>query len=114
MRTEKKRRVEAAGWKVGSVVEFLGLSEEEEALVVARTGLAKVLRDTRQSLGLTQAQLAEVLGSSQSRVAKMEAADSSVSIDLLVRSLVAAGTSGAEIGRAFAAIRPRRKLRSSA
>lgn len=104
MRKQKKRRLESAGWRVGSAAEFLGLSAEEDAIVAVRAGLAKVLRATRLEREMTQAQLARAIGSSQSRVAKMEAADSSVSIDLLVRTLLASGTRGAVIGRAFAAI----------
>ena len=111
MRKQKKERLEAAAWKVGSAAEFLGLRAEEQAIVAVRAGLAKVLRDARIGRALTQAQLAQLIGSSQSPVAKMEAADSSVSIDLLVRSLVASGTSGATIGQAFADIGPKRKVR---
>lgn len=114
MRKEKRERLEAAGWKVGSAAEFLDLSEEEQAIVAVRAGLAKILRETRQSRTLTQAQLAELIGSSQSRVAKMEAADGSVSLDLLVRTLVASGTPGVVIGRAFAEIGPKRKVKKSA
>lgn len=104
MRRQKQERLEAAGWKVGTTEEFLGLSAEEAAIVAVREGLAKLLRDMRLGRALTQAQLARLIRSSQSRVAKMEAADGSVSIDLLVRTLVASGTPGAVIGKAFAAI----------
>jgi predicted XRE-type DNA-binding protein len=110
----KQERLEAAGWKVGTATEFLGLSAEEAAIVAVRAGLAKLLREMRIDRALTQAQLARLIRSSQSRVAKMEAGDSSVSIDLLVRTLVASGTSGATIGRAFADIDVRRKVRRSA
>jgi len=74
----------------------------------------RIEREMRTDRALTQAQLARLIRSSQSRVAKTEAADSSVSIDLLVRTLVASGTSGATIGRAFAEIDVRRKVRRSA
>ena len=114
MRKEKRRRLEAAGWKVGSAQEFLDLSDEEATLVAVRAGLAKLLRDARVDRHWTQTQLAEVIGSSQSRVAKMEAADSSVSIDLLVRSLIVSGASGSKIGEAFASIGRKRGARKSA
>src|SRR5581483_4278956 len=45
----------------------------------------------RAELGLSQAVVAKRLGSSQSRVAKMEAGDPSVSLDLLLRALLALG-----------------------
>lgn len=104
MRNTKQRRLEAAGWRVGNTQQFLGLTDEEAMLVEVCTELALLLRRTRTQRAWTQAQLAEALGSSQSRVAKMEAADPSVSIDLLLRGLIATGASGAAIGRAFAGI----------
>jgi ribosome-binding protein aMBF1 (putative translation factor) len=114
MKQDKRRRLEAAGWKVGSAQEFLGLSDEEAMVVAVRAGLASALRETRMERRWTQAKLAEELGSSQSRVAKMEAADPSVSIDLLVRSLIVSGASGKKIGAAFSAIRGRGAARKSA
>lgn len=99
MKKAKKERLERAGWKVGSAAEFLGLSDEESALIEMRLALADNLKERRQSAGLTQQQLAEQLGSSQSRVAKMEAADPAVSIDLLVRALLALGATRRDLGR---------------
>lgn len=114
MRKEKRQRLESAGWKVGTAQEFLGLTDEEATLVAVRAELARVLKETRVERHWTQTQLAEVLGSSQSRVAKMEAADKSVSLDLLVRSLIVSGASGAKIGEAFAAVGRKRLARKSA
>ena len=91
MKKEKKARLERAGWKVGTVRDFLGLSKAEEALVELRLALSRGLRERRAKRKLSQEQLAELIGSSQSRVAKMEAGDPSVSIDLLVRSLLTMG-----------------------
>ena len=67
---------------------------------------AKTIRATRERKGLTQNQLAELIESSQSRVAKMEAGDRTVSLDLLVRSLLAMGTTKRELARIIYA--PRR------
>jgi DNA-binding XRE family transcriptional regulator len=86
MKKTKKSRLEEAGWRVGTAADFLGLTQEETALIEMKLGLAATLRKRRQARKLTQTQLAKQLGSSQSRVAKMEAADPSVSIDLLVRA----------------------------
>jgi DNA-binding XRE family transcriptional regulator len=91
MRKDKRAKLERAGWKVGSVGDFLGLSAVEEALVELRLTLSRSLKERRTRRRLSQEQLAELLGSSQSRVAKMEAGDPSVSIDLLIRSLLAIG-----------------------
>jgi ribosome-binding protein aMBF1 (putative translation factor) len=91
MTTEKKRKLEKKGWRVGSVSDFLELSPEENAYVELKVRLSKELRQRRQKLGISQVEVARKLQSSQSRVAKMEAGDPSVSIDLLVRSLLALG-----------------------
>jgi DNA-binding XRE family transcriptional regulator len=99
MKARKRKRLEAAGWRVGSAGEFLRLKPEEAALVEMKLNLARRLRDVRTNRGLSQAAMAKLLGSSQSRVAKMEAGDSSVSVDLLVRSLLLVGASRAEIAR---------------
>ena len=97
------RKLEAAGWKVGTVGEFLGLSDEEAALIELKLGLAYAMREYRSRRNLTQEQLGRLLGSSQSRVAKMEAADSSVSIDLMVRSLLRMGASRKQVASYIAA-----------
>lgn len=97
MRKEKKARLERAGWKVGSVSDFLGLSAAEEALVELRLTLSRGLRERRTRRRLSQVQLAKMIGSSQSRVAKMESGDPSVSIDLLIRSLLAMGATQKEL-----------------
>jgi DNA-binding XRE family transcriptional regulator len=99
MKRDKKARLEAAGWKVGDAAEFLELSEEERAFVETRLALAQGVQERRRRQRLTQTQLARQLGSSQSRVAKIEAADASVSLDLMVRSLLRLGASKDEIAR---------------
>ena len=75
MRKQKKKRLAAKGWKIGTVKEFLGLSHEESAYIELKIRLAAGLRQRRQQKGLSQLDLAAKLQSSQSRVAKMEAAD---------------------------------------
>ena len=93
MNNAKKKRLEAKGWKVGSAAEFLNLSSEEAAFVELKLALSKALLDLRKSKKLTQVDLAKRIKSSQSRVAKMEAADTSVTTDLMFRSLFALGVS---------------------
>jgi len=99
MSADRRKRLEAAGWKVGTVREFLGLSEAESALIEIRLALARGLRVRRERKRLTQAALARQIGSSQSRVAKMETGDPSVSIDLLVRTLLTLGVAPKELAR---------------
>jgi len=98
----KKARLEAAGWRVGDAADFLELTTEEAAFVELKLALADYLRDIRVQHGWTQTHVANVLGSSQSRVAKMEAADGSVSVDLLVKSLLTLGASRKEVGQVIA------------
>jgi len=106
MKKTKRARLETAGWRLGTVRDFLGLSEEEAAFLEMKLALAKSLRKRRERKRLTQSELAELIESSQSRVAKMEAGDRTVSLDLLVRSLLAMGTTKRELARIISA--PRR------
>lgn len=99
MKKKKKEKLEAAGWKVGSAEEFLKLSPSEVALIEIKLALARSLRELRLESGRTQAEIAKLIGSSQSRVAKMEAGDPSVSMDLLVRALLATGASKRDLAR---------------
>lgn len=103
MDAAKRARLEAAGFQVGTVAEFLGLTPEENALVEVRLALSTALRRRRQTQQLSQTALARRLHSSQSRVAKMEAGDPSVSIDLLLRALLATGVTREELGSIIAA-----------
>jgi DNA-binding XRE family transcriptional regulator len=97
MKRGKRSRLEAAGWKIGSVAEFLGLDAVEAAIVELRLVLGRSLKERRLQRRLTQAEVARRIGSSQSRVAKMESADASVSLDLMIRSLLALRTAPREI-----------------
>ncbi len=99
MDKRKQTKLAKRGWKVGTVAEFLDLSAEESAYVEMKLALSEKLKDRRIRKRLTQAQLAKAIQSSQSRVAKMEAGDPTVSIDLLVKSLLALGVSKKELGR---------------
>lgn len=99
MKKTTKSRLEKAGWKVSSAAQFLRLTPEEEAFVELKVALAESLRRRRLKQHLTQGELAKLLRSSQSRVAKMEASDPTVTLDLLVRSLLALGASPEELAR---------------
>src|SRR5262245_15849014 len=97
----KRRRLQASGWKLGSAAEFLELTAEEEALIEMKLALARSLRRRRQQR-MTQTQLAARLSSSQPRVAKAEAGDSSVSMELLVRAMLATGATAQDIADTIA------------
>ena len=102
MRAAKRKRLEARGWKIGDAAEFLGLTQEEAAYLSLKMSLSDSLRSIRKENGWSQGDLANIIGSSQSRVAKMESGDRTVSLDLLVRSLLAVGASCGNIGRTIA------------
>lgn len=102
MDTSKRQRLAQAGWKSGTAAEFLHLTAEEELYVELKASLCQQLRRQRQKSHLTQQELARRVKSSQSRIAKMEKGDPSVSIDLLIKSLLALGTTRREIARAIA------------
>ena len=107
MKATKRAKLHAAGWAVGDAADFLDLSPAEAAYVELKLSLGLLLRHWRSTRKLTQMELARRLGSSQSRVAKMEAGDPTVSADLLLRSLLALGASRKDIASSLTA--PRRK-----
>ena len=98
MDASKQQRLQKAGWRLGDAKEFLRLTPVESGLVEVRWLLAASVREARLQQHLTQARLASLLGSSQSRVAKLEAGDPSVSLDLLVRALLVLGIDVRGIG----------------
>jgi DNA-binding XRE family transcriptional regulator len=102
MKAKQKQQLEVDGWHVGSVDEFLGLSTAEAAYIELKLALSAQLKQRRQQQKLTQVELAKQLQSNQSRIAKMEAGDPSVSLDLLIRSLLALGLTPTELARIIA------------
>ncbi len=99
MKAAKRSRLEKAGWRIGDAADFLQLSADESAIVEMKLSLADQIKLHRKRLGMTQAELARLLGSSQSRVAKMEVGEGSVSMDLLVRALLAMGVPSSSVGK---------------
>lgn len=97
----KKKRLEDKGWKMGSASEFLELSPEESILIDIKLALSLNLKERRQRL-MTQAELAEKINSSQPRIAKAENGDDSVSIELLIRAILATGATPQDIGQIIA------------
>jgi DNA-binding XRE family transcriptional regulator len=102
MDAARKKRLEDAGWRIGSVAEFLGLTKEEEALIEMKLRLSDLVRNSRKRRHMSQVELARRLRSSQSRVAKIESADPSVSLELLVRASLATGATRKDLARAIA------------
>jgi ribosome-binding protein aMBF1 (putative translation factor) len=105
MKSSKRKRLERAGFKVGTVQDFLDLSDEEMALIELKVRLVEMLKSARKTKRITQHDLAKLMASSQSRVAKIEGTGADVSLDLICKALFALGVSRQAIGRALASKR---------
>ncbi|MGB3496048.1 MAG: helix-turn-helix transcriptional regulator [Elainellaceae cyanobacterium] len=103
MDEDKRQKLEAKGWKVGTVSEFLDLTPQETTLVEIKLALSRYLKERRQK-SMTQTELANKLHSSQPRVANAENGDASVSIELLIRAMLATGVTPQEIGQVIAQV----------
>jgi ribosome-binding protein aMBF1 (putative translation factor) len=103
MHKQKRKALEAEGWKVGTTQEFLRLSDDEVVLIDVKLALGRAVKAQRVRQRMSQADVAARIRSSQSRVAKMESGDATVSIDLLVRTLLALGASRKELARSLGA-----------
>jgi predicted XRE-type DNA-binding protein len=101
MDNKKKKALESKGYRVSSADEFLGLSREESQYIELKLALSQALTKLRRQSNLTQLQVAKILKSSQSRIAKLESGDPSVSLDLLVKSLLAIGATKNGIAKAI-------------
>lgn len=102
MNKYKRQKLEAQGWKVTSIAEFLELTPAEERIIELKLALSEALKQQRVKAKLTQETAAKQLHSSQSRFAKMEAGDKSVSLDLMIRSLYGLGMDNNELSRVIA------------
>ena len=101
MDIKKQEKLKAAGWAIGSAYDFVGLTPDEIELVELRLSLSRRVKQLRLAQSLTQSELAKRIGSSQSRIAKMEAGDPSVSLELLLRSAFALGDTRADVFKAI-------------
>lgn len=103
MRHTKQKKLEESGWKVGTAADFLGLTPEEETYIEMKISLSQRLKEMRKHKHMSQVAFAKLIKSSQSRVAKMESGSASVSIDLLIKSLLALGASQKDLAKAISA-----------
>jgi len=97
----KKKKLEDNGWKVGEIDEYLQLDKSDMAIIEMKVALAKAIVTKRKSIKESQTQMAKKIGSSQSRIAKIEHADPTVSIDLMIKSLLSLGATRKEIAKAI-------------
>jgi ribosome-binding protein aMBF1 (putative translation factor) len=98
MEKQKRKKLKEKGFEVGSAGEFLELSPEEETYIDIRLDISELVKSRRSKMGWTQQELADAIGSSQSRIAKLEAGDPGISLDLMIKALLQLGTSKKEIG----------------
>lgn len=98
MEKQKRQKLEEKGFQIGSAAEFLKLKPEEEIYIEIRLEISELIKSQRKKRGLTQVELAKIINSSQSRVAKMEAGEASTSLDLMIKTLLRLGTSKKQIG----------------
>ena len=101
MNSVKQKRLDAAGWKRTTVQGFLNLSDADMEYIETKLALSRRLRELRAKKELTQTELAVALKTSQSRVAKMEKGDPTVSIDLLLQALFRLGATRRQLARSI-------------
>ncbi len=102
MNTQKKKKLEAAGWQVGSAADFLGLTAEEESFIAIKLLLSRRLKQERERRHLTQQALAAQIRLTQARIARLEAGDREVTVDALLKALLASGVSRQEVAKTLA------------
>lgn len=102
MKADKRRKLEANGWSVTNADDFLELTSADRSYLDLRQKLARGLREQRKAVKLTQVVAAKKMRTSQSRLAKMEAGDPSVSVDLLVNAYFALGADTAKLAKLIA------------
>lgn len=102
MDARKRKRLEANGWAVGDASDFLELTPEEARFIELKLALSESLKAERVKQRVTQTALAKMIGSSQSRVAKMEAGDPTVTVDLLLKALLTLGVTKKQLSKIIA------------
>ena len=112
MDAKKKRRLEAAGWRVGSVQDFLGLSDAELEIIDMHVRLIDEIKRRLRARGVSQAALAKELGTSPARLSNM-LAGKEVSADALVRTLLVLGATPKDVGRVVGGLAKKARRRAA-
>jgi hypothetical protein len=102
MDARKRKSLTAKGWKFGTAADFLSLTPEESRFIELKMALGASVKAERLRQNLTQTDLAKLIGSSQSRVAKMEGVDPAATVDLLLKALLAMGVTRRQLARLIA------------
>lgn len=102
MNENTRRALEAAGHHVTeSAAEAMGLPAWHDTHWEILEDLRRAVREKRMSAGVTQAELARRLGVKQPNIAALEGNDPRISMDAMVRAMLALGATRAELGRAI-------------
>ena len=101
--SKKKARIREMGGRVTTVEEWLDLSSEEVDFLDMKIRLAEAVKERRRARHLSQAEAADLLGTSQGRVSKLERG--LASLDQLTWSWLALGGSREELARVLASSR---------
>lgn len=97
MDNNKINRLKSQGWEVGNTADFLKLSQEEIALIDFKIALTKRLKELRIKQNLSQESLAQKIKSSQSRIAKIEAGEQNISLDLILKTMFSLGATNQDL-----------------
>jgi len=97
MDSAEKKRLEADGWKFGTVAEFLEMTPEEAELMELRHTVRMRVREARLAQGITQGELAKRLKTSQPRIVALEGTATDVGLELGFRALFALGVKSSDV-----------------
>lgn len=99
MTVRRTKRV-PAGWTEGSVKEFLGFTDADEAIVEMRLRLGNAIRDLRRRRGVSQSELARRIGTKQPHVSDIE--KGAAGLETMIRAYLALGGKPIALGKLVA------------
>lgn len=101
MDAERKKKLEAAGWKFGDYADFLGMTPEEKAVVEIRLAATREMERLRAENPISQEELARRMGTKQPNVSKLFKNPGKATLDTLFRALLALGSTPKKIASLF-------------
>lgn len=101
MDAERKKKLEAAGWKFGDYADFLGMTPEEKAIVEIRLAATREMERLRAENPISQEELARRMGTKQPNVSKLFKNPGNATLDTLFRALLALGSTPKKIAALF-------------
>ncbi|HLK57811.1 MAG TPA: helix-turn-helix domain-containing protein [Chthonomonadaceae bacterium] len=101
MDEETRARLEAAGFRETTVQELFGLTPEENEHIETRLALARLLKQLRQELHLTQKMMAVRIHSDQANVSRAEKNDPTISLEWMLKAIYALGADRERVAKAI-------------